>query len=309
MQLNRSQLFFAYFMDCQTPQKPGGGKDQTWEIAERAVRGLVELFAERDLIHCLGLCIEPEVAWQQADLFNEMADQGAWLALHFQARGYRPHGATEDYPWDKTLADYQLDEQRELLRLAKDDWEQALGRPVDTFGACCATANDYTHPLLDELGFRQCYTSVPGRYNPESGQRWWGAFPFSHHCSSKSRLVPGELQLYEVPHTRSLNPQPGTAPGTWTVQDYRAEYEMTLEQTLEIAAPFVEDMLRRDHPLLYLYAPTHNTWDVGDRTSGRRQAIENAIDAGFAVAEQFGLELTPATLAEFHAEADRLGAY
>jgi len=22
---NRSQLFFIYFMDCQTPQKPGGG--------------------------------------------------------------------------------------------------------------------------------------------------------------------------------------------------------------------------------------------------------------------------------------------
>ena len=29
-QTNRDKLFFSYFMDCQTPKKPGGGKDQTW---------------------------------------------------------------------------------------------------------------------------------------------------------------------------------------------------------------------------------------------------------------------------------------
>ena len=71
----------------------------------------------------------------------------------------------------------------------------------------------------------------------------------------------------------------------------------------------IEDMLRRDHALLYLYVPTHNTWDVGDRSSSRRRAVETAIDVAHAVAENLDLELTPASLPEFHAEADRLNAY
>jgi hypothetical protein len=307
-QQNRTQLFFAYFMDCQTPRKPGGAPDQTWEIAETAVRGIAELFAERGLTHCLGLCSEPEVMRRQSALFQEMAAAGCWLALHFQARGYRPPGAAEDLPWDKPMAAYGYEEQLELLTIAKDDWEQAFGGPVDTFGACCAQANDYTHPILAELGYRQCYTSIPGRYVPQGHQRWWGEFPHSRHCSSKSRLIPGELDLYEVPHTHALTPQPGPD-GTWHAADYRAENETSYADTLAMADAAIEDMLRCDHPLLYLYVPTHNTWDTTDRASPRRQAIETAIDVAYAVAEQHGLELTPATLAEMHAEADRLNAY
>ena len=69
---NREQLFFCYFMDCQTPGKPGGGADQTWDIAERAVHGIVDLFEEEGLVHGLGLCSEPEVVAHQPDLFNAM---------------------------------------------------------------------------------------------------------------------------------------------------------------------------------------------------------------------------------------------
>ena len=73
---NRSQLFFLYFMDCQTPRKPGGAPDQTWEVAEAAVRGLVDLFDEHGLLDGLGLCSEPEVAARQSALFGEMAGRG-----------------------------------------------------------------------------------------------------------------------------------------------------------------------------------------------------------------------------------------
>lgn len=307
-QLNRRQLFFAYFMDCQTPGKPGGGPDLTWEMAERAVHGICDLFAARGLQHCLGLCSEPEVMRRQAALFREMQDRGCWLALHFQARAYQPPGG-EELPWDKPLAAYDYDEQYELLRIATDDWEQSCGQKAVTFSACCAQANDFTHPLIAALGYRQCYTSVPGRYFPEAHQRWWGAYPHSRHCSSKSRLIPGELDLYEVPHTHELTPRPGPVPGTWAVNDCRAEHELSYEDTRAMAVASLEDMLRRDHPLLYLLVPTHNTWDVADATSGRRRALETAIDVAYAVADQFGLELTPASLPEFHAEADRLNAF
>ena len=177
MQLNRKQLFFTYFMDCQTPKKPGGGPDQTWEIAEAAARGIVELFLDAGMPRALGLCSEPEVARRQAAMFQELAQVGIWQALHFQVRGYRPACASEDYDWQRPLSFYDCEEQKAVLRIAKDEWEQALGMPADTYGACCAMANDHTHPILAELGYRQSYISVPGRYNPRYGQRWWGAFP------------------------------------------------------------------------------------------------------------------------------------
>lgn len=310
-QQNRQQLFFIYFMDCQTPQKPGGAPDQTWEVAELAVRGLYELFAERGLEHCLGFCSEPEVARRQSALLLEMERNGCWQALHFQVRGYRPPGATEDYDWVRPMTWYDFEEQLTAITLAKDDWEQSMGMAADSFGACCAQANDFTFPILADLGFRQCYVTAPGRWNPsfEIGHFWHGAFPHTRHCSSKSRLVPGELDLYEFPITRGLEQIPAGAPDTWTVTDCRAEAELSFEATMAICEASVRDQMRRDHPVLYLHNPTHNTWDVTDRSSGRRRAIETTIEVGYALAEKLELELTPATLAELHAEADRLNAY
>jgi len=305
---NREKLFFCYFMDCQTPKKPGGGADQTWEVAEQAVVGLAELFAERGLTHALGFCSEPEVAVRQSALFQETAAAGCWQALHFQIRGYRPQGASEDYDWKRPLSAYSYDEQIAAIRIAKDEWEQALGMPTDNFGACCAQANDDTFPVLAELGFRQSYCSGPGRYDPANGQRWWGAYPHSHHASSKSRLVCGDLDLYEFTLTRTLVPEPGPG-GTFCVGDLRAEKELGFDEAAAMARAGIDDMLLRDHPILYVHAPTHNTWDVGDRSSGRRRAVETVIDVAYALADEYDLELVPATLKDMHEEADRLGAY
>jgi hypothetical protein len=309
-QTNRTQLFFTYFMDCQTPQKPGGGPDQTWEIAEAAVRGLVDLFEGEGLLPGLGLCSEPEVAAHQPDLFNEMAGRGGWQAVHFQVRGYRPPGATEDYDWERPLSFYDYDEQREVLAIARDHWEQALGRRAEDYGACCHMGNDWTFPILDELGYRQCYVSGPGRYNPDPkvGHFWWGAYPFSHHASRQCRLVPGDLELYEITVTRTLNPQE-VRPGVWVVPDYRPEALCDYEATMAIAEAWVEDMIRRGHPVLYLFAATHNTWDVGDQSHPRRKALETTLQVSRDLAAKLGLELVPASMAHLHAEADRLNAF
>ena len=309
-QKNRTQLFFAYYMDCQTPQKPGGGADQTWEIAERAVRGIVDLFEEEGLMQGRGLFSEPEVAARQSALYLEMAARGACQAVHFQVRGYRPPGATEDYDWERPLSFHDYDEQREVLAIAKDHWEQALGMPAEEYSGCCTMGNDWTFPILDELGYRQSYVSGPGRYNPDPkvGHFWWGAYPFSHHASSKCRLVPGDLELCELPRTRSLTPHQ-VRPGVWTAADFRPENECDHDTTLGLAEAWVLDMIRRDHPVLYLFAGTHNTWDVGDPTHPRRAALETAIHVGREVADRLKLELVPATLADIHAEADRPNAF
>ncbi len=307
---NRSQLFFNYFMDCQTPQKPGGGKDQTWEIAETSVRGITDLFENEGLIRGLGLCSEPEVAARQPELFNETARRGAWQAVHFQVRGYRPPGAAEDYDWERPLSFYDYEEQLEVLTIAKDHWEQALGMPAETYTACCTMANDWTFPILDEIGYRQSYISAPGRYNsdPRVGHFWWGAYSFSHHASSKYRLVPGALELYEIPRTRTLQPV-AIRHEVWGTSDYRPENECAYDQTMEIARPWVEDMIRRDHPVLYLFSGTHNTWDIGDAENPRRKALETIIQVSRDLADELELELVPASMADIHAEADRLNAF
>ena len=308
--MNRTQLFFNYFMDCQTPRKPGGGRDQTWEVAEAAVHGIVNLFEEEGLIHGLGLCTEPEVAAKQSALFGEMGDRGVWQAIHFQVRGYRPPGAAEDYDWERPLSFYDYEEQREVLTIARDHWEQALGVQAEDYGACCLMANDWTMPILDELGYRQCYVTGPGRYNPDPkvGHFWWGSYPYSHHGSGKCRLVPGDLEIYNVVITTDLTPEQ-CGPTAWRRVDYRPENEFDYDRTRGIIEAWVLDMIRSDHPLLYLFAGTHNTWDVGDRDHPRRKALEVAIQASRDVAAEMGLELAPASLADIHAEADRLNAF
>ncbi len=188
-QQNRRQLFFLYFMDCQTPQKPGGSPDQTWDVAERAVRGLYELFAERGLEHCLGFCSEPEVARRQSALLQEVERNGCWQALHFQVRGYRPPGATEDYDWVRPMTWYDYDEQLEAIRLAKDDWEQSMGMAADSFGACCAQANDYTFPILAELGVREELLREMGE------MAHIGAWSLERELRDRSPLV-GRLPAY-----------------------------------------------------------------------------------------------------------------
>jgi len=308
-QTNRQKLFFCFFMDCQTPRKPGGGADQTWDIAEKAVVGLAELFADRGLSHALGFCSEPEVAIRQSSLFRQTAAAGCWQALHFQVRGYRPKAAAEDYDWQRPLSDYGYEEQKSVIAIAKDEWEQALGMAAEDFGACCAQANDYTFPILAELGFKQSYCSAPGRYDPGSGHLWWGAFPHSHHASSRSRLVCGDLDLYEFTLTRTLEPEPGPNPGTFRVRDLRAENELGFDDAMQMARASVIDMMLRDHPILYVHAPTHNTWDVGDSSSPRRRAVQTVIDVAYALAQEQGLELTPASMKDMHEQADRLGAY
>jgi len=109
--------------------------------------------------------------------------------------------------------------------------------------------------------------------------------------------------------TRTLQSEPGPEAGTWFVRDPRPEAEMPLERIVEIAESNLQDMLLRDHPLLYVYALTHNTWDVGARGTPRRAALEATIEAAQLLAEQHGLELVPATLKDIHLEADRLNAY
>lgn len=171
--------------------------------------------------------------------------------------------------------------------------------------------NDRTFPILDELGYRHCYVSAPGRYNPDPkvGHLWGGAYPFSHHhAGSKCRLVPGDLELYEITVTRELTPRQ-VRPGVWSVPDYRPEAECRYEQTMAIARTWVEDMMRRAPPVRYLFAATHNTWDVGDRAHPRRKALETTLQVSRDLAAELDLEFAPASMADIHEEADRLIAF
>ena len=98
-------------------------------------------------------------------------------------------------------------------------------------------------------------------------------------------------------------------PGVWMPTDYRPELECDYDATLAIAEEWVRDMIRRDHPVLYLFAATHNTWDVGDRSHPRRKALETTLRVSRDLAAKLSLELVPSSMADIHAEADRLNAF
>ncbi|HCU36406.1 MAG TPA: hypothetical protein DGT21_13440 [Armatimonadetes bacterium] len=91
--------------------------------------------------------------------------------------------------------------------------------------------------------------------------------------------------------------------------DYRPELECDYDATMAIAEAWVDDMIRRGHPVLYLFAATHNTWDVGDKSHPRRKALETTILVSRDLASKLDLELVPASMADIHREADRLNAF
>jgi hypothetical protein len=78
---------------------------------------------------------------------------------------------------------------------------------------------------------------------------------------------------------------------------------------MAIAEASIRDMIVREHPILYLHVPTHNTWDATDDSHPRRKAVETTIDVAYALAEKLELTLVPATLRDMHERADELGAY
>jgi len=300
------RLFFNYSIDCELPPDGGFGGPATWEVAEASVRGFVEVMSELGLRPGTTLFVYPDVAQKQRALFREMADSGIEIGLHLNTMRY---SRMKTPAW---LGSLSHEGQLEAIGMARQDVENAIGRPCLGFRACYTSANHATFPVLEELGFEWTSTSGAGRYNADIFQRWAGGWNFPYHPSRKNMLVPGDLKIYEIPITRGirilLNDRPDRP------LDMRAETPPAVvgpggENFRRIIDENLEEMERRDQPVRAIIGASHNTNPFADRTTHQHRHLVLVCEYAREAADSEGHEFIPASFAQIKAEADRVDAF
>jgi hypothetical protein len=299
------KLFFNYSIDCETPlntpytggseREPFFGGPASWDDAERSVRGFVEQMDSLRVREGASLFVYPDVAREQRRLFREMSDAGVEIALHLNGLRYsRLTGARARW-----LGAMSRDEQHEALRMAKADLEDSISRPCLGYRACYGSANDDTFAICDELGFQ--WTSNPsGRCRTEVYADWTGSCPFPHHANRGSRLIPGDLDLYEIPVTRGL----ATFYGGDATQplDLRVETPTRIigedRQLLRrVIQENVMEMQKQDVPVRVIIGASHNTNPFGNLSTYQAQTLAWVIAHARHAATEHGLRLSAASFA------------
>jgi hypothetical protein len=300
------RFFFNYSLDCELPPEGAFGGPESWDFAEEAVRGFVEVMGRVGCLAGASLFVYPDVARRQRALFLDMAERGVEIALHLNGLRYsrirRP-------AW---LGSMPREEQREALRVAKADLEDTLGRPCLGYRACYTSTNHDTFPICEELGFTWTSTSAAGSYKPQFYACWAGGWPFPYHPSHKNKLVPGDLKLYEMPIARGIRTMHQGDPDR--PLDLRAETPPAVagersEVFRRIIEEQIAEMKRRDQPVCGLFGASHNTSRFADpATHAHRNLIAVCRDTR-ALAEAEGYEFTPSSFLKVREHAETVGAF
>jgi len=312
------KLFFNYSIDCELPlnteytggteREPFFGGPADWDVAERSVRGFIEVMDRLGMRAGATLFVYPDVAQKQRHLFREMAEAGIEVALHLNGLRYsRLKG--ERAKW---LGAMGRDEQLEAIRMAKADLEEAIGMACLGYRACYASANSDTFPICQELGFKWTSTSAAGSYQPHVHARWGYAWRFPYHPSRLNMRVPGDLEIYEMPNTRGFRTLLG---GNWNRPlDLRAE---TPPETAgrghaafrQILIENLDEMGKCDQPVRGIFPASHNTNPFADASSHQHGNLVAVCRMTEEIARERGYAFTPSSFLEIRKEADRIGAF
>ena len=287
------ETYLTFTMDVEriAERSPTGGPE-SWEQSERAIRGFADVLSRHDMVATL--FITPETAAQHTSLFFELEQRGFELGMHLHPQSFR------DNAYREHLGGYTYDDQLEILSLARADWADALGRECEAFRPGHFSGNDATFKALNDSGFRQGSVSPPEREAPKLRAVWRGADPDAHHVHPAFRLIPGDLEFYEVPMT--VDPDIRTWGGV-SAQEFRIEWG-TADELLSVVAKRVDDLVERDVPVKTLVSITHNMFEFEDPDDPHRQVLEGVAERIQEVIERAGLKMVPATLARIHALVD-----
>ena len=289
----RDDLYVCFTMDCERIRKfsPPGGPE-TWKLSERAIRGFAEILLTHGLVGTF--FIVPETAHRHRGLFLELERKGFELGMHLhpQSFGDMQHG--------EYLGAYSYEKQVELLSRAAEVWAEAFGRRPKSFRPGNYSANDSTFRALYEVGFRQGSVSAPERVMPKYRAVWAGAYPYAHHVHPNFRLIPGDLDFYEVPTTEDRERR------TWSGKSaMELRVEMAgMEDHRQTIDKSIADMVENRVPVKTIVAITHNFIDYEDPDAPKRKILEGMATYVWEASERFGLKLRPATIEQIHRVAD-----
>jgi len=294
-----SRLHVIFTMDCERIRKfsPPGGPE-TWKVSERAIRGFADLLASRNLVGTF--FIVPENAYRHRELFLELKEKQFELGMHLHPQSFG------DLQHQEYLGAYSFEEQVDLLSQAAELWADALGMRPKSFRPGNFSANDNTFQALYEVGFRQGSVSAPERVLPEYQAVWSGTNPYPHHVHPNFRLIPGNLDFYEVPVTEDWDRR---AWGGKSAMELRVEMA-GLEEHRQTIDKRIVDMVEKDLPVKTIVSITHNYFGYDNPSDPHRQTLVGMADYIWEAAKKFALELCPITLEQLHRTVDSLsGSY
>ena len=279
-------LDVMFTMDCEAVaelSKEGGPPD--WDFAKKAIEGYCESLLNAGLPPTL--FIVPYAAEKLAPFFLEIHQKGVELALHYHPQD---HGR-EDY-----LGAYDYNEQNIMLAEAVDIWSNALGFKPKSFRGGNFSANDYTYPVLYDLGFRQGSLSAPGRSFTRVKSNWVSAPMLPYHTSRANRLIPGDMDFLEVPTTVDWE---SSMWGGLTKLELRIEMVDARAHGFTVRKN-VDRQLKEGIKNPYLLALTHNIFDYSDLHEFRRMVLYDLISEIKNCADQRELTIRGFTLAGYH---------
>jgi len=288
-----SELYVVFTMDCERIRafSPPGGPE-TWELSERAIRGFSQVLLTHGLIGTF--FIVPETAHRHRELFLELEKEGFELGMHLHPQSFG------DLRYKEYLGAYSFEEQVDLLSQAVEVWAEAFGRRPGSFRPGNFSANDVTFRALYEVGFRQGSVSAPERIMPEYKAVWAGTYPYAHHVHPNFRLIPGNLDFYEVPVTEDWDRR------TWSGKSaMELRVEMAgIEDHKQTIDKRIVDMIERQIPVKTIVAVTHNFFDYEDPDDPKRKILKEMVAHVREASERFGLRLCPTTIEQLHQLAD-----
>jgi len=286
--MNEPTFWMNCTIDCEATQAYVNDP----ELGRRCARGF------RDVLERFGMkgtfFMIPGDAKVDPGFYRELPSRGHEIGLHL-------------HPADEGFFEFTgvmgPDEQREMIRVTKERWTDAMGFEPKSFCMGYATANDFTYAILDELGFTHGQVGVPGRSIPETACFWEG-FPMDiHYANRYNRMYPGDLDFIDIPYT--VDPDSriwgGKAPLALYVEQVDAKnHWYTINKAVKRQKD--DDSI----PVKFLRSVTHNFHDFADPKNFRGQTLFGIIRAAKDILADEGCGLVPATMEEMAEEYRRI---
>jgi peptidoglycan/xylan/chitin deacetylase (PgdA/CDA1 family) len=276
------KLHFGFFIDSEATQPAINDA----ALGARADRGIADVLESRGLVGTFHVL--PTEAEANAALYRELKARGHEIGLHV-------HPAAQGY--GEFFGIYGPDQQRTILKDAKDRAESALGFAVGSLCIGYVSTNDHSYAIFEELGFRHGMTSLPTRVLPECASVHAGAPLGIHYANRHNRLLPGDMDYVEIPVT--VDPESRLWGGKHP-QDLRVELVDAKNHYYTIKKAIQRQLSERS-PLMYLLGFTHNVFDYSDPRDFRRQTLEGIIAHVKDLCSAQSLELVPSTIGQIAA--------
>ena len=274
----KTVFWVNWSIDCEATQHSIRDAD----IGKRGAQGYADILDDYGLKG--NFFMIPGDAESNSDLYRSIQERGHELGLHL-------HPADEGYCEFAGLMG--PDEQHEVTSRAKDRWAQAMGFEPVCFCMGYASANDYTYGVLNDLGFKFGQVGLPGRRLPETACVWEGAPLYIHYANRYNRLLPGDLDFVEIPHT--IDPDSYMWGGKHP-QDLRVELVDAKNHWYTMFKAVMRQKDDESLPVKVIRGVTHNTFDYSDPDNFRHQTLIDMLDGLKNIFDDSDCEHIPATL-------------